>query len=117
MDEAANGAPDPFLDFFLNMEAVAEKGEWGSYFDLALATTMAENYSKGTRVWFPDKEQGWLSAEVQGVAKGSKDGVKISFVDERGKVWSYGYSYSSLHSQSHRKSWLTRATTMPSFRL
>lgn len=46
---------------------------------------MADNYSKGTRVWFPDKEQGWISAEVTGTAKGSKDGVKITFVDDRGK--------------------------------
>ncbi|PVF95603.1 hypothetical protein CPB86DRAFT_875543 [Serendipita vermifera] len=46
---------------------------------------MADSYSKGTRVWFPDKEQGWISAEVQSTQKGSKDGVKITFVDERGK--------------------------------
>lgn len=55
---------------------------------------MAENYSKGTRVWFPDKEQGWISAEVQSTAKGSKDGTKITFVDDRGKV--YGFLSVSL---------------------
>jgi hypothetical protein len=48
---------------------------------------MAENiYSKGTRVWFADKEQGWISAEVTNVAKGSGDKIKLSFVDDRGKV-------------------------------
>ncbi|THH09168.1 hypothetical protein EW146_g8765 [Bondarzewia mesenterica] len=47
---------------------------------------MAENiYSKGTRVWFADKEQGWISAEVLNVAKGANDKIKLSFVDERGK--------------------------------
>ena len=47
---------------------------------------MAENiYSKGTRVWFPDKELGWISAEVTSVAK-TDEAVKLLFVDERGKV-------------------------------
>jgi hypothetical protein len=80
---------------------------------------MAENYSKGTRVWFPDKEQGWLSAEVQAIAKGSKDGVKITFVDDRGKVNNCLLSTSTftLYSQYCRKSSSTRATIMPSFRL
>jgi myosin V len=48
---------------------------------------MAENiYSKGTRVWFEDKEVAWISAEVTSVIKGSDDAVKLVFVDERGKV-------------------------------
>ena len=48
---------------------------------------MAENiYSKGTRVWFTDKEQGWISAEVTNVVKGSGDKIKLTFVDDRGKV-------------------------------
>ena len=47
---------------------------------------MADNiYSKGTRVWFLDKEQGWISAEVTSVAK-TDEAVKLLFVDERGKV-------------------------------
>ena len=47
---------------------------------------MAENiYSKGTRVWFPDKELGWISAEVTSVTR-TDDTVKLVFVDERGKV-------------------------------
>ncbi|KII88793.1 hypothetical protein PLICRDRAFT_92489 [Plicaturopsis crispa FD-325 SS-3] len=47
---------------------------------------MAENiYSKGTRVWFEDKEQAWLSAEVTSVTKGANDSIKLVFVDERGK--------------------------------
>lgn len=48
---------------------------------------MAENiYSKGTRVWFEDKEQAWLSAEVTQVTKGVDDSIRLVFVDERGKV-------------------------------
>jgi myosin-5 len=48
---------------------------------------MAENiYSKGTRVWFPDKEQGWISAEVTSTTRGTGDTFKLTFVDERGKV-------------------------------
>lgn len=48
---------------------------------------MAEHiYSKGTRVWFSDKEQGWISAEVTSVTRGADDSFKLGFVDERGKV-------------------------------
>jgi len=48
---------------------------------------MAENiYSKGTRVWFEDKEQAWISAEVTSVTKGNGDAIKLVFLDERGKV-------------------------------
>ena len=47
---------------------------------------MAENiYSKGTRVWFPDKELGWISAEVTSASR-TDDAVKLVFTDERGKV-------------------------------
>ncbi|RDX45496.1 hypothetical protein OH76DRAFT_1408073 [Lentinus brumalis] len=46
---------------------------------------MAENiYSKGTRVWFPDKELGWISAEVTSATK-TDEAIKLVFVDERGK--------------------------------
>jgi myosin-5 len=48
---------------------------------------MAENvYSKGTRVWFADKEQGWISAEVTNILRGSDEKIKLTFVDDRGKV-------------------------------
>ena len=48
---------------------------------------MAENiYSKGTRVWFEDKDQAWMSAEVVSATKSSDDAIKLTFVDERGKV-------------------------------
>ena len=48
---------------------------------------MAENiYSKGTRVWFANKEQGWISAEVTNVVRGADDKIKLSFQDQRGKV-------------------------------
>ncbi|KZT28618.1 hypothetical protein NEOLEDRAFT_1058410 [Neolentinus lepideus HHB14362 ss-1] len=46
---------------------------------------MAENvYGKGTRVWFVDKEQAWISAEVTSVTR-NDDAIKLVFVDERGK--------------------------------
>lgn len=48
---------------------------------------MAENiYSKGTRVWFEDKDHAWISAEVLSVSKATDDTIKLVFVDERGKV-------------------------------
>ncbi|KAK7043716.1 Myosin type-2 heavy chain 1 [Paramarasmius palmivorus] len=47
---------------------------------------MAENiYSKGTRVWFEDKDQAWVSGEVTSVTKGADDSIKLVFIDERGK--------------------------------
>ncbi|KAF9533339.1 P-loop containing nucleoside triphosphate hydrolase protein [Crepidotus variabilis] len=47
---------------------------------------MAENiYSKGTRVWFEDKDHAWISAEVLSVTKSGDDAIKLVFVDERGK--------------------------------
>jgi len=54
---------------------------------LPYSTGMAENiYSKGTRVWFEDKDLAWISAEVSSVTKGPDDAIKLVFVDERGKV-------------------------------
>lgn len=54
---------------------------------------MAENiYSKGTRVWFEDKDHAWISAEVLSVTKGSDDTIKLVFVDERGKVLHSAFS-------------------------
>ena len=48
---------------------------------------MTDNiYSKGTRVWLTDKEQGWISAEVVQVTKGDNDAIKLVFLDDRGKV-------------------------------
>lgn len=48
---------------------------------------MAENiYSKGTRVWFEDKDHAWISAEVSSVTKGPDDAFRLVFIDERGKV-------------------------------
>lgn len=50
-------------------------------------TAMAENiYSKGTQVWFPDKELSWISGEVTAVTRNADDTVKLVFQDERGKV-------------------------------
>ena len=48
---------------------------------------MAENiYSKGTRVWFEDKDHAWISGEVVSVTRVGADVVKLTFLDERGKV-------------------------------
>ncbi|KAI0340163.1 myosin 5 [Trametopsis cervina] len=47
---------------------------------------MAENiYSKGTKVWFPDKDVSWISGEVTSVTRSPDDAVKLVFVDERGR--------------------------------
>lgn len=70
---------------FLHFEAVVEDVEQGTRSTAA----MAENiYSKGTQVWFPDKELSWISGEVTTVTKNADDTVKLVFVDERGKVGS-----------------------------
>lgn len=54
---------------------------------------MAENiYSKGTQVWFPDKELSWISGEVTSTTRNPDDTVKLVFQDERGKV-SIAYSF------------------------
>lgn len=58
------------------------------------STTMSSDavlgtYARSARVWFPDKEQGWISAEVTQASKGAGDKVKLQFVDERGKVHSF----------------------------
>ena len=67
---------------------------------------MAENiYSKGTRVWFEDKDHAWISAEVQAVTKAPDDTIKLVFVDERGKVPIPPYApLPSHHCQFYRKS-------------
>ncbi|KAJ3558053.1 hypothetical protein NM688_g1142 [Phlebia brevispora] len=39
---------------------------------------MAENiYSKGTQVWFPDKELSWISGEVTSVTRNPDDSIKL----------------------------------------
>ncbi|KAH7096122.1 myosin 5 [Auriculariales sp. MPI-PUGE-AT-0066] len=43
-----------------------------------------EVFSRGTRVWLQDKDQGWISAEVT-VNKATGDAIKLTLVDERGK--------------------------------
>lgn len=48
---------------------------------------MAENiYSKGTQVWFPDKDLSWISGEVLSATRNADDTVKLVFQDERLKV-------------------------------
>ncbi|KAH8829695.1 myosin 5 [Flagelloscypha sp. PMI_526] len=48
---------------------------------------MAEQhiYSKGTRVWFEDKDKAWISGEVTNVSKSDSGSIKLTFVDENGK--------------------------------
>lgn len=73
---------------------------------------MAENiYSKGTRVWFEDKDHAWISAEVVSSTKGNDDSIKLVFVDERGKVnplplrvSSFSSCYIGNHDKYHGKS-------------
>lgn len=42
-------------------------------------------YTKGTRAWFPDKDEGWLSAELQEKDVSSSGAIKLSFIDDHGK--------------------------------
>lgn len=52
-----------------------------------------DTYARSARVWFPDKEQGWISAEVTQAGKGAGDKVKLQFIDERGKVHGFSLYY------------------------
>lgn len=50
---------------------------------------MAESiYSKGTQVWFEDKEQGWIRGEVLScLLSAEEDGiVELKFLNEKHKV-------------------------------
>lgn len=47
---------------------------------------MTEVYTKGTRIWIADKDQGWISAEITSNAPVGDNALKLTFVDERGKV-------------------------------
>lgn len=47
---------------------------------------MAEVYTKGTRIWIADKDQGWISAEITQTVPSGEKTVKLTFVDDRGKV-------------------------------
>ena len=74
---------DHFPSFFLFFPP--SRPQCGPFFRTLVA--MTDNiYSKGTRVWLTDKEQGWISAEVVQVTKGENDAIKLIFLDERGKV-------------------------------
>lgn len=53
-----------------------------------------DTYARSARVWFPDKELGWISAEVTQAGKGAGTKVKLQFIDERGKV--HGFSLVSF---------------------
>jgi hypothetical protein len=55
------------------------------------ADAILGTYARSARVWFPDKEQGWISAEVTQASKGTGDRVKLQFIDERGKVHIHSY--------------------------
>jgi hypothetical protein len=64
---------------------------------------MAENiYSRGTRVWFEDKDHAWISGEVVSVTKAAADVVKLTFLDERGKVSSRMIECGSTLNASRR---------------
>jgi len=68
---------------------------------------MAENiYSKGTRVWFEDKDHAWIAAEVVSVTKGNEDTIKLVFVEERGKV-RFFLCFVNMYSFRRRKLQLT----------
>ncbi|GAA5957892.1 hypothetical protein JCM10213_004622 [Rhodosporidiobolus nylandii] len=47
-------------------------------------TSILDAYVPDVRVWFPDKEQGWISGQVTGKSVDGED-VELRFVDEKGK--------------------------------
>jgi hypothetical protein len=50
--------------------------------------SVLSQYSKGTKCWFPDKDEGWISGEL--VEKNvSGDKVSLKFVGQNGQVSSY----------------------------
>ncbi|KAG8894293.1 Myosin type-2 heavy chain 1, partial [Tulasnella sp. 403] len=53
---------------------------------------MADIYTKGTRVWITDRDQGWISAEITQATPSSSGSVKLQCIDERGKEHSYDTS-------------------------
>ncbi|KAG8929390.1 Myosin type-2 heavy chain 1 [Tulasnella sp. 418] len=46
---------------------------------------MTSVYTKGTRIWITDKDQGWISAEITQVTPGPAESVVLQFIDDRGK--------------------------------
>lgn len=48
--------------------------------------SLLETYRPGTKAWFPDLTEGWISAEVVGVPQASGDLVKVQWRDDRDKV-------------------------------
>lgn len=52
---------------------------------MSSSSSLVDAYSVHAKVWFPDKEQGWISGEVTSrTIEG--DQVKLAFVDDKGKV-------------------------------
>ena len=49
------------------------------------SSSLLESYVKDARVWFPDKEKGWLSGHVSTRAI-EGDQVKFGFIDDNGKA-------------------------------
>ncbi|KAI7966213.1 hypothetical protein MJO29_001961 [Puccinia striiformis f. sp. tritici] len=48
-------------------------------------TVSLDSYTKGTRAWFPDKDEGWLSAELQDKDIAANGSIKLLFIDDNGK--------------------------------
>ncbi|EFP91721.2 Myosin type-2 heavy chain 1 [Puccinia graminis f. sp. tritici] len=48
-------------------------------------TVSLDSYVKGTRAWFPDKDEGWLSAELQEKDIAANGSIKLLFIDDNGK--------------------------------
>lgn len=46
-----------------------------------------EVYSKGTKAWFPDKEEGWVSTTCVS-NKTTDDNITLAFEDDSGRVLS-----------------------------
>lgn len=52
---------------------------------MSSSSSLVDAYSVNAKVWFPDKEQGWISGHVTSrTIEG--DQVEFGFVDDKGKV-------------------------------
>ena len=101
------GEPTEFLSWSLPQRRVTLlRGHGDDNVDDEFTTTMSSDaigtYARSARVWFPDKEQGWISAEVTQAGKGANNKVKLQFIDERGKVHGFNVrsNWKIFHSWS-----------------
>ncbi|GAA5903549.1 myosin 2 [Sporobolomyces salmoneus] len=66
---------------------------------MSSSSSLVDAYSINAKVWFPDKEQGWISGHVTARAI-EGDQVKLEFVDDKGKESKVSVALSALEAAS-----------------